>query len=126
MPTITINGKETTVDADRRLVLAAQDAGINIGHRCGGKARCTTCRVEFISGEPTTMTEAEYQKLEERGLLGEARLSCQVLCSHDMEVKVLMTVESEGWSDAGPAPSERVEPEERWLELDELAAQPAD
>lgn len=126
MPTITINGQQVTVAADRRLVLAAQDAGIDIGHRCGGKARCTTCRVEFISGEPTTMTEAEYLKLEERGLLGEVRLSCQVLCSHDMEVKVLMTVTSEGWSEAGPSPAETVEPAERWLETDELAALPAD
>ncbi len=126
MPTITVNGQKATVASDRRLVLAVQDAGIDIGHRCGGKARCTTCRVEFISGEPATMTEAEYLKLEERGLLGQVRLSCQVLCSHDMEVKALMTVNSEGWSSAGPGPAEAVEPEERWLEADELAALAAD
>jgi ferredoxin len=39
-----------------RLVLAIEDAGIDILHRCGGNARCTTCRVEFVSGEPDTGT----------------------------------------------------------------------
>ncbi len=29
----------------RRLVLGIEDAGIDILHRCGGNARCATCRV---------------------------------------------------------------------------------
>ena len=70
MPKLTVEGFATVdVEDGKRLVLAIeQDAGVDILHACGGNARCTTCRVEFISGEPTRMTEAEKTKLEERGL----------------------------------------------------------
>jgi ferredoxin len=122
MPIITVGDKTVEVAPSTRLVLAIKGAGVRIGHRCGGKARCTTCRVRFVAGEPETMTEAEYLKLEEKGLLGEYRLSCQVLCEHDMTVEPQMTLESEGWSDTGPQPAETVEPEARWYPKEELAA----
>ena len=55
MPTITIEGVGACEAAEgRRLVLAIEDCGVDIGHRCGGHARCTTCRVRFIDGEPAT------------------------------------------------------------------------
>lgn len=122
MPKVTVDAKQVEAAADRRLVLAIQDMGIHIGHRCGGKARCTTCRVAFVAGEPKTMTEAEYLKLEEKGLLGRYRLSCQILCEHDMTVVPQLTRESEGWPDTGPEPAETVEPEARWYPVDELRA----
>jgi ferredoxin len=111
MPKLTVNGKTADVSEIKRLVLAIKELGVNIGHRCGGKARCTTCRVEFIAGEPDQMTQAEYDKLREKGLLGQVRLSCQMLCHHDMVVRPLMTLESEGWPDTGPTPAETIEPE---------------
>jgi ferredoxin len=40
-----------------------QDAGIDQLHACGGNARCTTCRVEYIAGEASRMTEAERDVL---------------------------------------------------------------
>ncbi len=43
--------------------------------------------------------------------MGEARLSCQILCEHDMKVRVLMTVSSVGASDPGGVPEEEVTPE---------------
>ena len=120
MPVLKVDDKDLTVAPDERLVLAIERCGVEIGHRCGGKARCTTCRVEFVAGEPETMTEAEYAKLKERGLLGEARLSCQIVTSHDMEVRPLMTRQSEGWTDTGPAPAAVVEPEAVWFPLEEF------
>lgn len=118
--TLTVQATRGEVEPGTRLVLAIEQLGIDIGHRCGGKARCTTCRVRFVSGEPETMTEAEYLKLKEKGLLGEARLSCQILCERDMALEVLMTRQSEGWPDTGPAPAPSVEPEARWYPKDEL------
>src|SRR5918993_5248247 len=84
MPQLTVEGfTSVEVEAGKRLVLAIeQDAGVDVLHACGGNARCTTCRVEFIEGEPETMTVAERGKLEERGLSG-IRLSCQIVCDHD-------------------------------------------
>lgn len=120
MATITVNGQSADFAEDKRLVLAIKEAGVNIGHRCGGKARCTTCRVKFVAGEPDTMTKAEHDKLAQRGLLGEYRFSCQIVCTHDMEVEAIMTLESEGWSDTGPELSEEVVPVAEWFPKSEL------
>lgn len=126
MPKLTINGEDYEVAEGKRLVLAIEEQGVNIGHRCGGHARCTTCRVEFEAGEPETMTVAEFNKLRERDLLGDVRLSCQiVVCDHDMSVKPLMTLESEGWSDTGPEPEPTVTPTPEWRPISELKEEAA-
>lgn len=120
MPKLTVNGTTIEVAEGKRLVLAIEGSGVNIGHRCGGYARCTTCRVVFVEGEPTTMTAAEYAKLVERGLFGRYRLSCQIVCDHDMSVEPQMTRESEGWTDTGPPPQPTVTPEAAWKPIAEL------
>ena len=65
MPKLTVDGVgEFEVPAGKRLVLALEDeAKIDQLHACGGNARCTTCRVEFVTGEPDSMTVAESIKL---------------------------------------------------------------
>jgi ferredoxin len=111
MPTITANNQTIEAPANQRLVQAIEDAGVDIGHRCGGNAKCTTCRVEFVSGEPDTMTQAEYDKLDSQGNLGKFRLSCQIVCDHDMSVNALMRQGDMGWDDPGPQVAETVTPE---------------
>jgi ferredoxin len=125
MPTITVDGRSLDVAFGTRLVIAIEALGIDIGHRCGGKARCTTCRVEFVAGEPETFTRAEYLKLRDGGLLGEARLSCQVPVEGDMEVRVLKTQQSEGWADTGPAVAAEVFPDPTRFTRAELESVPA-
>jgi ferredoxin len=116
MPTIQVEGRTFSVTPGKRLVLALEENGIRIGHRCGGNAKCTTCRVEFQAGEPEKMTAAEYAKLKERDLLGMARLSCQIVCEHDMTLEPLMTAENQpSWNgDTGPTPDPEVKPEAAW------------
>ncbi len=115
MAQLTITGHGTTeVADDQRLVLAIEAAGVDILHRCGGNAKCTTCRVTFTSGEPDTMTVAERSKLTERELLGQVRLSCQILCDHDMTVQPLMTLKESGLSDAGPELAPTITPDPEW------------
>lgn len=122
MPKLTVGGKTAEWPADKRLVKAIEEMGVHIGHRCGGNARCTTCRVTFASGEPSTFTKAEYAKLVERELYGQARLSCQICVSHDMAVEALMTLENQGWTDTGGAPADTVTPEAAWYPLSEIEA----
>jgi ferredoxin len=122
MPTITVDDRSVDVAHGTKLVLAIEALGIDIGHRCGGKARCTTCRVEFAAGEPDTFTRAEHHKLSGAGLLGQARLSCQVRVEHDMDLRVLKTLQSEGWADTGPAVDAEVIPEASWFTRSELEA----
>lgn len=117
MPTITLkNGRTFEVESGRRLVLALMDHHVDILHRCGGNARCTTCRVVFQAGEPARMTEAEHLRLSERDLLGKARLSCQILCDHDMTLEPVLSLKSEGLDDAGPLPHDEITPPAVWLE----------
>lgn len=122
MPTLTVNGRSADFPRDKRLVLAIEELGVEIGHRCGGKARCTTCRVTFEEGEPEAMTEAEASKLREKGLLGQVRLSCQLTVSQDMTLRPLMTRQSEGWPDTGPAPEPHIVPEPSWSSVEAEAA----
>jgi len=117
MATINVEGGRAEVPDGKRLVLAIEeDLGVDILHKCGGNAMCTTCRVQFEAGEPSRMTEAERVRLEERGLLGQARLSCQIPCAGEMTVKPLMTVSSGAAGDPGPTPAVDITPDPVWTE----------
>jgi ferredoxin len=108
MPKIEVEGRGTfEVEAGKKLVLALEDSGVDILHRCGGNARCTTCRVEVLDGNAPAMGEAELAKLTEKGLPtdGSIRLSCQIRVENDLKVKPAMTVSSAGM-DAGPRPQD--------------------
>jgi ferredoxin len=95
----------------KRLVLALEDeAKVDQLHACGGNARCTTCRVEFVAGEPDKMTVAEKTILADRGL-GGVRLSCQIVCDHDMTVRVISRLAGSGRPDAGKRPLAEVQPQ---------------
>ncbi len=139
MSKLTIEGVGTVdVAADARLSNALIANGGDPLHRCGGNARCTTCRVEFLAGEPDQITvaekaklsergllehgqrrrlnylKAEKAKLSERGLLGQVRLSCQIMCHQDMHVKVLSPFGSSGLADAGPDLATTITPSPEW------------
>jgi ferredoxin len=112
MPKLTVEGVgEFEVPKGKRLVLALEDeAGVDQLHACGGNARCTTCRVEFVVGEPDQMTAAEKQVLAARGLSG-VRLSCQMLCDHDMTVRAISRLAGSGRKDAGSRPADDIQPQ---------------
>src|SRR5262249_56353549 len=94
----------------KRLVVALeQDGRLDQLHGCGGNAGCTTCRVEFVAGEPTTHTKAEIAALARKGVTG-VRLSCQILCDHDMTVRAISRLAGSGRPDAGPTPQPFIEP----------------
>ena len=111
MPNLTVETVGTfAVPEGKRLVLALeQDAQIDQLHACGGHARCTTCRVEFVSGEPSRKTKAEIAALGGRNLSG-VRLSCQILCDHDMTVRAISRLAGSGRPDPGPTPQAFIEP----------------
>ncbi len=88
----------------KKLVLVLEDAGVDILHRCGGNARCTTCRVELLEGEPGEMGELERNRLAmEAELAPNVRLSCQIRVNSDLKVRVINQVSTRGM-DAGPRP----------------------
>jgi ferredoxin len=100
MPTVTVEGEKSfEVDPGKKLVLAIEDAGIDILHRCGGNARCTTCRVQIIEGHPNPMTDIEQERLAREAALGpDIRLSCQIRVESDLTVRVLQRAGATGLS----------------------------
>jgi ferredoxin len=118
MPKLTVDDVGTfEVPQDKRLVLALEDdAHVDVLHACGGNARCTTCRVQFVAGEPDRMTQAGKDVLAARGLSGQPgiRLSCQIVCDHDMQVKAISRLAGSGRPDAGKRPADEITPPAVW------------
>jgi ferredoxin len=116
VPQLSVEGfPSVEVESGKRLVLALEeDAGVDQLHACGGNARCTTCRVEFVSGEPETMTLAEQSVLAAKNVTG-VRLSCQILCDHDMAVRAISRLTGSGRPDPGPKPASEVTPPPQWI-----------
>src|SRR5215212_5694122 len=102
--------QEFECEAGGKLVLCLEDNGVDILHRCGGNARCTTCRVEVIEGELPEMREPEKMVLSTKEDLGpNPRLSCQNRINGDLHVRVINQVSVKGM-DAGPRPADEDTP----------------
>ena len=116
MPKLTVEGfGSVDVPAGKRLVLALeQDAHVDVLHACGGNARCTTCRVEFLAGEPLTTTVAEQTVLAAKGVTG-VRLSCQITCENDMSVRAISRLAGSGRPNPRPTPDVNIQPPPQWV-----------
>ena len=91
MPTVTVDGEKSfEVEPGKKLVLAIEDAGIDIMHRCGGNAKCTTCRVEVLGGDVAAPEGLEQARLAREGEIApNIRLSCQIRVNSDLWVAVI-------------------------------------
>lgn len=98
MPTIQVEGRGTIEAVEgQKLVLALEDNGVDILHRCGGNARCTTCRVEVLEGDAGPIGEAEAAILAAKEITEpNIRLSCQIHVHTDLSVKPVMTASESG------------------------------
>ena len=118
MPKLTVEGVGTfEIPAGKRLVKAlVEEAGTDQLHACGGKSRCTTCRVHFVAGEPEKITEAESETLRVREVTDPGvRLSCQICCDQDMTVEVISGLAGSGRADQGSPLADEIEPEPVWV-----------
>jgi hypothetical protein len=71
--------------------------------------------VEFVSGEPRRSTRAEVAALAAKNVQG-VRLSCQILCDHDMTVRAISRLAGSGRPDPGPTPQPFIEPPPEYVE----------
>lgn len=118
MPRLNVVGVgEFEVPQSKRLIKALiEEAGTDQLHACGGVARCTTCKVKFIAGEPSEMTQAERDTLAARGITDpHVRLSCQMTCEQDMTVELISRFEGSGRKDAGSPVADEIQPTPVWV-----------
>ena len=92
MPRVTFlpAGRSAEVCRGTSLLEAAQAAGVELPHNCGGVCACTTCHVWVEAGfaSLSEIEEREDDKLNEaEGLSPRSRLGCQA-CVEDEDVVV--------------------------------------
>ena len=107
-----------------KLLKALIDNNVDIVHACGGKAKCTTCRVNIDEGTPTKETQKQkefFKKLADRGqsIFTSDRifLSCQLLVEHDMMVSPSERFNSVIHDSIGKDTADEITPEPTWVEL---------
>lgn len=94
MPQITIrnlyNKEIPVVDSTKSILQNLQMAYQDWMHACGGKGRCTTCKMRILVGwhnlSPFTKAELKYQHAGR--LKSNERLACQCFTTGDLVVEV--------------------------------------
>ncbi len=92
MPRVTFlpDGRSAEVGRGTSILDAAEAAGVELPHNCGGVCACTTCHVWVERGYEalTAIEDQEDDKLNEaEGLSPRSRLGCQA-CVRDDDVVV--------------------------------------
>src|SRR5262245_27307536 len=90
-------GRTLQVDPGVTILAAAHAASVDIGATCGGRGRCTSCRVKFAAGiipPPTIMDELQLgDALVREGY----RLSCQCRVTDPITVHVSPPVDDQSF-----------------------------
>ena len=92
MPKVTFLPEKRAVEVPRgsSILQAAEAAGVELPHNCGGVCACTTCHVWVEQGfdSLSEIEDREDDKLNEaEGLSARSRLGCQA-CVEDDDVVV--------------------------------------
>jgi uncharacterized 2Fe-2S/4Fe-4S cluster protein (DUF4445 family) len=94
--------RELSVAAGTSILKAAHAGGVDITATCGGRGRCTSCRVKFVAGTippPTIMDEVQLgHDLVREGY----RLSCQCAVVEPLTVQVAPPVDEQAFQILGP------------------------
>ncbi len=85
------------VTADETLLEAALRSGVAFAHACGGRAKCSTCRIWVIEGLETCpeRTALETAMAERLGLADEVRLACQLRPEGTLRIRRLVLDETD-------------------------------
>ncbi|SRR5712692_9464820 len=94
------------------ILKAAQAGGVDITATCGGRGRCTSCRVKFVAGAPPPPTIMDEVQLGDDLVREGYRLSCQCVPSEPVTVQVAPPLEELSFqilgAGAGPSTLSRV------------------
>lgn len=98
------SGRELRVAAGTTILKAAHDGGVDVTATCGGRGRCTSCRVKFVAGTvppPTIMDEVQLgDDLVREGY----RLSCQCAVTEPVTVQLAPPLDERAFQILGAGP----------------------
>jgi class 3 adenylate cyclase/nitrite reductase/ring-hydroxylating ferredoxin subunit len=85
------------VNDGETLLEAALRSGVTFAHACGGRAKCSTCRIWVVDGLEacSERTEAEALLAERLGFTSEVRLACQLRPEGELRVRRLVLDETD-------------------------------
>lgn len=106
------SGKKLPIFPGASILETLREHGIPHASVCGGRARCTTCRVQVSSGRDSLPPpgELEAKALARIGAANGLRLACQVRPVADLSITPLLGADAsaaEGFTRAGMEGSER-------------------
>lgn len=111
--------EDVTVEVPEGTTLldAAEKAGAQVGHSCGGVCACSTCHV-WVKKGLDSLSEAEDRELDRLDSAFDVRPSSRLACQAELgrdEVEVFITQESlEAFMDENPEVRRRLEAEGKW------------
>jgi adenylate cyclase len=87
------DGRRVELQRGASILEASRQAGIAHASVCGGRGRCSTCRIRVVAGldHLPPALPAERRVLERIGAPPNVRLACQTRPSHPIEVVPLLT-----------------------------------
>ena len=99
-------GQTLTAPQGASVLQVSRRAGIQHASVCGGRGRCSTCRVRIVRGLELlpVSSEAEQRVLRRVGAPPNVRLACQLRPTHDLSVVPLLPARaqaSDGFAQAG-------------------------
>ncbi len=100
------NGQTLTAPQGASVLQISRRAGIQHASVCGGRGRCSTCRIRIVRGLELlpASSEAEQRVLRRVGAPPNVRLACQLRPTHDLSVVPLLPARaqaSDGFAQAG-------------------------
>lgn len=111
MPTIDYgDDRRVEVPAGSTVLRASLGAGVPHARACGGRGRCTTCRIRVEEGLENCPppSEREAEALAANGLAAPIRLACQLRPTGDLRVRILIPEHLRPEDELPPAVEEQV------------------
>jgi uncharacterized 2Fe-2S/4Fe-4S cluster protein (DUF4445 family) len=100
--------RELAIPAGTTLLAAAHAAGIDVTATCGGRGRCTSCRVRFVAGAVPPPTIGDELQLGEPLVREGYRLACQCAPTEAATVQLAPPLEETDLQILGAGVAERV------------------
>ena len=96
--------RSLTAAAGTTILKAAHAGGVDITATCGGRGRCTSCRVKFLTGAPPPPTIMDALQLGDDLVREGYRLSCQCVLHEPVIVQLALPLEERAFQILGAGP----------------------